>query len=91
MQDITTANEVCSEYAERRMIEEIKCKAKLDGFPANWTAEQVKNEESIKPVTGGAIDVDTFELRDGTGMGKAMLTFASVQDRKRALQLNQKN
>jgi len=70
---------------QRRQIDEVKCKAKLDGIPKTWTATEILGNAALKDITGKAVDVEIFRSKGGESLGKAMLTFSSVAERKEAV------
>ena len=75
------------QFVEQRMIEDVKLKAKLDGFPTTWMMkEQVLKAEGLQALVGKAVDAEVWVRKDGTGVGVAMVTFGSVGDRRAVVQ-----
>lgn len=85
LQELKTRNDAFQEYIHQKMIEDVKFKAKLDGFSPTWTEEQVKTDPSIAELTKNCTHVELFRNKHGEGVGKAILTFASVSDRQSAV------
>ena len=79
--------EVYKQFVQQQMVEEVKLKAKLDGFPKEWTTkEQVLRADGLQALVGKAVDADVWVRKDGSGVGVAMLSFGSVADRRAAVQ-----
>lgn len=85
MQELKTRNNAFQEFIHQKMIEDVKCKAKLDGFSPAWTEETIKSDPSIAELTRNCAHVEVFRNKKGEGLGKAILTFASVSDRQNAV------
>lgn len=85
IEQVTTRNNVFMDYINQRMIDDIKLKAKLDGIPKTWTSETLLSDPSLKQLTLNCKEAEIFKTKSGEGMGKAMLTFATVKDRQAAV------
>lgn len=85
LQELKTRNDAFQEYIHQKMIEDVKFKAKLDGFPPTWSEETVKSDPSIAELTKNCTHVELFKNKNGEGIGKAILTFKSVSDRQTAV------
>eukprot|EP00435_Cladocopium_sp_Y103_P049806 s211_g15.t1 len=85
LQEFKTRNNAFQEYIHQKMIEDVKYKAKLDGFSPTWTEETIKSDPSIAEITKNCTHVELFRNKKGEGVGKAILTFASVADRQTAV------
>ena len=81
------AHGIYKKFVEQRMIEDVKLKAELAGFPKEWvTKEQVLGAEGLEAILGKAVDADVWVRKDGSGVGVAMVEFGSVADRRAAVQ-----
>ena len=85
LQELKTRNDAFQDYIHQKMIEDVKCKAKLDGFPTTWTEQDVTSDPSIAALTKKCTNVELFRNKKGEGVGKAILTYASVADRQNAV------
>lgn len=85
LQELKTRNNAFQDFIHQKMIEDVKYKAKLDGFSPTWTEENIKSDPSLAELTKNCTHVELFRKKSGEGLGKAILTFASVSDRQFAV------
>ena len=85
LQELKTRNDAFQDFIHQKMIEDVKCKAKLDGFTSTWTEENIKSDPSLAELTKNCTHIELFRKKSGEGLGKAILTFASVSDRQNAV------
>lgn len=85
LQHVTARNDAFMDYIHQRMIDDVKLKAKLDGFPKAWAEKDLWDSPELKQILQNCSGIDMFKTKSGENMGKAMLTFKSVKDRQAAV------
>ena len=63
LQELKTRNSEFQEYIRQKMIEDVKYKAKLDGFSPAWTEETIKSDPSIAEITKNCAHVELFRKK----------------------------
>lgn len=85
LQHVTAQNDAFMDYIHQRMIDDVKLKAKLDGFPKAWAEKDLWDSPELQQILQNCSGIDMFKTKSGENMGKAMLTFKSVKDRQAAV------